>query len=68
MASAVVRMISCACFFVPTNSTCLPRATVSLRNAEAACRPSQVRSRLMTWIPLRTPKMYGFIFGFQRLV
>ena len=53
---------------VPTNSTRPPLATTS-RTCSSACWSSgTVLVRSMMWIPLRTPKMYGSILGFQRRV
>jgi hypothetical protein len=50
---------------VPTNSR-LPRLAVSWRaNFIASWYIARVFSRLMMWILLRWPKMYGAIFGFQ---
>ena len=59
---------SCACFLVPTNSTVSPRATVSVTNSSAVSRRLTVCARSMMWMPLRSAKMNGFIFGFQRRV
>ena len=57
---------SCACRFVPTKSTRPPAATTSDTACSARLRSGTVcvRSRMCTL--LRTPKMKGFIFGFQR--
>ena len=38
------------------------------RPRSAWCSSGTVCSRSMMWTPLRTPKMYGAIFGFQRRV
>jgi len=43
-------------------------ATVSLTNSRATSRRWTVWARSMMWIPLRSAKMNGFIFGFQRRV
>ena len=59
---------SWACFLVPTNRTWSPRATVSRTNSSATSRRWTVWARSMMWIPLRSAKMNGFIFGFQRRV
>ncbi len=53
---------------VPTNSTVPPSATTCLMNAAASANSGCVFSRLMMWILLRSPKMYGSIFGFQKRV
>ena len=47
--------ISAACRLVPTNSTCPPRATVSLRKSKARLKSRAVWSRSTMWIPLREP-------------
>ena len=59
---------SWACFFVPTNSTSSPRATVSRTKSRATSSRCAVWARSMMWIPLRSAKMYGRILGFQRRV
>src|SRR5262245_29873610 len=61
-------MTSGACFLVPTKSTDSPRATMSTTALYARRNSLTVCCRSMMWMPLRAPKMYGFIFGFQRLV
>ena len=66
--AASSRMTSWACFLVPTKSTEPPRAVTSATKRKAARASATVFCRSMMWMPLRAPKMYGFIFGFQRLV
>ena len=61
-------MGSWACFFVPTNRTVSPRATVSRTNSSASSSRLTVCARSMMWIPLRSAKMNGRILGFQRRV
>src|SRR5229473_1401501 len=61
-------MASCAWRLVPTNSIVLPWLASSLTNLPASRNILRVFCRSMMWIPLRSPKIYSFIFGFQRLV
>ena len=57
-------MASCACFFVPTKSS------VSFLSSSVSIQPVRARRRAlvccrsMIWMPLRSVKIYGFIFGF----
>src|ERR1051325_1562543 len=53
---------------VPTNSTLPPSDIVPLTNWAASAKSGCVFSRLIIWIRLRSPKMYGAIFGFQKRV
>jgi hypothetical protein len=53
---------------VPTNSTSSPREVASTTALNAALNSLTVWVRSMMWMPLRAPKMYCFIFGFQRPV
>ena len=53
---------------VPTNSTLPPSAATLLMNAAACAYRGCVFSRLIMWILLRSPKMKGAIFGFQKRV
>ena len=57
-----------ACRLVATKSTLPPCATVSRRNSSASWKRTSVSSRLMMWMPFRSPKMKGFICGSQRRV
>ena len=59
---------SWACFLVPTKRIESPWATVSRAKARAVSRRRTVCARSMMWMPLRSAKMNGFIFGFQRRV
>ncbi len=59
---------SCAWRLVPTNSTLPPAAAVWRTKSSARAKSGTVCDRSMMWTPLRSPKMYGFIFGFQRWV
>ena len=43
-------------------------ATCSITHLHVFSSRVTVCARSMMWIPLRAVKMYGFIFGFQRLV
>ena len=63
--SASSRTISRAERLVPTNRIA-PRLAASWRTyLSASWYMTRVFSRLMMWILLRWPKMYGAIFGFQ---
>ena len=53
---------------VPTNSTVPPSAMMPLMKLAASAYSGCVFSRLMMWILLRSPKMNGAIFGFQKRV
>src|SRR5690606_21474306 len=53
---------------VPTNSTRPPSATTWRMKPAASWYRGSVFSRLMMWIRLRSPKMKGAIFGFQKRV
>src|SRR4029077_3797234 len=46
----------------------LPLPLCSLTNRAASRNSFNVFCRSMMWIPLRSPKIYSFIFGFQRRV
>src|SRR6266852_5150116 len=59
---------SCACRLVPTNNTVLPCDEISLTNLLASRNIFNVFCKSMIWMPLRSPKMYSFILGFQRRV
>src|SRR5712692_2198028 len=61
-------MASCAWRLVPTKRIVLPWPARSLTNFPASRNNFRVFCRSMMWIPLRSPKMYSFIFGFQRRV
>ena len=53
---------------VPTNSTLPPSPTTFLMKSAAWLYRGSDFSRLMMWILLRSPKMKGDIFGFQKRV
>ncbi len=53
---------------VPTKSTLPPSAITPLMKFAASAYIGCVFSRLMMWILLRSPKMKGAIFGFQKRV
>ncbi len=53
---------------VPTNSTLPPAWTVAETNSSARANSGTVCDRSRMWMPLRAPKMYGFMRGFQRWV
>src|SRR3984957_7255039 len=53
---------------VPTNSTLPPSEATPLIKAAALAYRGWVFSILMIWILLRSPKMKGAIFGFQKRV
>ena len=57
-----------ACRLVPTNSTLPPFAVVWRTKSSAVSKRASVWSRSTMWMPLRSPKMKRFIFGFQRCV
>src|SRR5258708_28719003 len=57
---------SCAWRFVPRKRMVLPLLLCSLTNRAASRNSFNVFCRSMMWIPLRSPKMYSFILGFQR--
>src|ERR1700674_5861557 len=61
-------MASCAWRLVPTNNTVRPCAANSPTKRLASRNIFRVFCRSMIWIPLRSPKIYSFIFGFQRRV
>ena len=67
-ACAASAIASCAWRLVPTNSTLPPRATVCWTKSSARANSGTVCDRSMMCTPLRSPKMYGFILGFQRWV
>src|SRR6185312_9836196 len=67
-ACAASAIASCAWRLVPTNSTLPPRATVCWTKSSARANSGTDCDRSMMWTPLRSPKMYGFILGFQRWV
>ena len=54
--------------FVPTISTVPPLAVSWRTNLQASSNSGSVFSRLMMWILLRWPKIYGAILGFQKRV
>src|SRR5919204_4452379 len=66
--AASVWIVSCACFLVPTKSTGRPLAATLRVKSQASSSRRTVFCRSMMWMPLRAVKMYGRIFGFQRLV
>jgi hypothetical protein len=45
-----------------------PEAVVERTKSRARANRPTLCDRSMMWTPLRSPKMYGFIFGFQRWV
>src|SRR6266851_5513684 len=53
---------------VPRKRMVLPLPLCSLTNRAASRNSFNVFCRSMMWIPLRSPKMYSFILGFQRRV
>src|ERR1700730_2687173 len=59
---------SCAWRFVPKKRMVLPLPLCSLTKRAASRNSFNVFCRSMMWIPLRSPKIYSFIFGFQRRV
>src|SRR5713226_2188387 len=61
-------MASCACRLVPTRRMVLPWPESSLTKRAASRNIFRVFWRSIMWMPLRSPKMYSFIFGFQRRV
>src|SRR5213082_1807734 len=63
-------MASCAWRFVPTKRMLRPRSSPikDVTKAMASRNIFCVFCRSMMLMPLRSPKMYSFIFGFQRLV
>ena len=56
----------CAWRLVPTNSTFPPDWTEPEMNSSARANSGTVCERSKIWMPLRAPKMYGFMRGFQR--
>ena len=66
--SAASWRLAAACFLVPTNSTVPPLAATERTASVASVSFSTVWARSRMWIPLRSVKMYGRIFGFQRRV
>src|SRR2546426_2343364 len=61
-------MASCACRLVPIRRMVLPWPESSLTKRAASRNIFRVFWRSMMWMPLRSPKMYSFIFGFHRRV
>ena len=61
-------IVSWACFLVPTNMIVPPFATNSRTQVIASSRRRTVCWRSMMWMPLRSVKMNGRIFGSQRRV
>ncbi len=57
--------ISFACFFVATNRIFLPDFAMLCRASAASSTFATVLWRSMMWMPLRSMKMYGAIFGFH---
>src|SRR5205085_10439623 len=68
LARAASAIGSCAWRLVPTNSTLPPARTVAATKSSARANSGTVCDRSRMWTPLRAPKMYGFIRGFQRWV
>src|SRR5919106_1632244 len=66
--SAASRIVSRACFLVPTNRIVPPRPASSPANSCALCSSRSVFCRSMMWIPPRSPWMKRRILGFQRRV
>src|SRR3546814_10619273 len=58
----------CAWRLVPTYSTLPPAAEVDEMKSSARAKSGTVCDRSRMWMPLRAPKMYGFMRGFQRWV
>src|SRR3546814_555965 len=59
---------ACAGRLVPTNSTLPPCDTVCDTKSCARAKSGTVWDRSRIWMPFRSPKMYGFMRGFQRCV